>query len=57
MQLQRENCLLPQGEGEQLPVLVVVVVVVDLTGEEELVASEGSCTAAGGELLPSPGGR
>ena len=29
----------------------------DLGGEGELVASGGSCTAAEGELLPSPGGR
>ena len=31
--------------------------VVDMGWGGELVASEGSCTAPGGELLPSPGGR
>ena len=31
--------------------------VVDLGWGAELVASKGSCTAPGGELLPSPGGR
>ena len=48
--------LCPAWDGELAwEELFSSLVVVDL--EEELVASGGSCTATGGELLPSPGGR